>query len=120
MQLVVVAAMLALVGARQGCSFGCHPTDISIVVESCGKNKTITTTACAGQCFQEDPVYLRQDDWPRQAICNGEWSYEVTQIEDCPVGVTYPVARNCMCTTCETTNTYCEHFHSDDPSCLPY
>ncbi|XP_056144296.1 gonadotropin subunit beta-1-like [Lampris incognitus] len=102
MQLVVMAAMLALVGARQGSGFGCRPTNISIVVERCGKNKTITTTICAGQCFQKDPVYTGQDDRPRQNICNGEWSYEVTQIEDYPVGVTYPVARNRMCTICET------------------
>ncbi|XP_071752280.1 gonadotropin subunit beta-1-like [Centroberyx gerrardi] len=120
MQLVVMAAMLALAGAGQGCSFGCRPTNISITVESCGSSESVYTTMCAGQCFQEDPVYIGHDNWPEQRICNGDWSYEVKHITGCPVPVSYPVARNCMCTACETGNTYCGRFPGDIPSCWSY
>lgn len=51
MQLVVMAAVLALAGAGQGCSFGCHPTNISILVESCGRSELVSTTICEGQCY---------------------------------------------------------------------
>ncbi|KAM4602531.1 gonadotropin subunit beta-1-like [Polymixia lowei] len=120
MQLVVMAALLALAEAGQVCSFGCRPTNVSITVESCGRKESVDTTICAGQCYQQDPVYLGQDDWPKQETCNGEWSYEVKHIEGCPVGITYPVAKDCMCTTCETGNTYCGRFPGDMPNCLSY
>ncbi|XP_042274126.1 gonadotropin subunit beta-1 isoform X1 [Thunnus maccoyii] len=114
MQLVVMAAVLALAGAGQGCSYGCHPKNISISVESCGITEFILTTICEGQCYLEDPVYISHDE---QKICNGDWSYEVKHIEGCPVGVTYPVARNCECTTCNTGNTYCGRLPGYVPSC---
>nr|AQS95492.1 Fsh beta subunit [Scatophagus argus]ARB50522.1 follicle stimulating hormone [Scatophagus argus] len=117
MQLVVMAALLALVEAGRGCSFGCHPTNISIPVESCGIAELVHTTICAGQCYHEDPVYIGHDDWAEQKICNGDWSYEVKHIKGCPVGVTYPVARNCECTACNTGNTFCGRFPGDVPSC---
>lgn len=53
MQLVVMAAVLALAGAGQGCSFGCQPTSISIPVESCGRTEFVNTSVCAGQCYHE-------------------------------------------------------------------
>lgn len=53
MQLVVMAAVLVLAGAGQGCSFGCHPMNISIPVESCGSTEFIFTTICAGLCYHE-------------------------------------------------------------------
>uniref|UniRef100_A0A4W6ETB8 Glycoprotein hormone subunit beta domain-containing protein n=2 Tax=Lates calcarifer TaxID=8187 RepID=A0A4W6ETB8_LATCA len=118
MQLVVMAAVLAVAGAGQGCSFGCHLTNISIPVESCGGTEFVYTTICAGQCYHEDPVYIGHDDWAEQRVCNGDWSYEVTHIKGCPVGVTYPVARNCECTVCNAGNTYCGRFPGDISTCL--
>ncbi|XP_034039527.1 gonadotropin subunit beta-1-like [Thalassophryne amazonica] len=118
MQLVVMAAVLALAGVGRSCHFGCHPINISIEVESCGMYELIYTTICAGQCANEDPVYIGHDDWPRQTICNGDWSYEVTHIKGCLVAVSYPVARNCRCTGCDTGNTYCGHFYGDMHNCL--
>lgn len=53
MQLVVMAAVLAVAGAWQGCDFDCHQTNISIPVESCGNTEFIETTICAGQCYHE-------------------------------------------------------------------
>ncbi|XP_051234912.1 gonadotropin subunit beta-1 isoform X2 [Dicentrarchus labrax] len=120
MQLVVMVAVLALARAGQGCSFGCHPTNISIQVESCGLTEVIYTTICEGQCYHEDLVYLSHYERPEQRICNGDWSYEVKHIKGCPVGVTYPVARNCECTTCNTENTDCGRFPGDIPSCLSF
>ncbi|XP_059210377.1 gonadotropin subunit beta-1-like [Centropristis striata] len=118
MQLVVMAAMLALAGAGRSCSFGCHLTNARIPVESCGRTEFIHTTICVGQCYNEDPVYIGNDDWPEQRTCNGDWTYEVKHIKGCPVGVTYPVARSCECTACDTGNTYCGRFHGDISSCL--
>nr|prf gonadotropin:SUBUNIT=beta:ISOTYPE=I [Morone saxatilis] len=120
MQLVVMVAVLALAGAGQGCSFGCHPTNISIQVESCGLTEVIYTTICEGQCYHEDLVYISHYERPEQRICTGDWSYEVKHIKGCPVGVTYPVARNCECTTCNTENTACGRFPEDIPSCLSF
>nr|AET99103.1 follicle stimulating hormone beta subunit precursor [Monopterus albus] len=108
MQLVVMAVVLALVGAGQGCSFSCHPTNISIPVESCGSTEYVSTTICEGKCYNEDPIFIFHDDWAEQKICNGDWSYEVKHINGCPVPVTYPVATNCECTACNAANTYCE------------
>uniref|UniRef100_A0A4W6ES21 Glycoprotein hormone subunit beta domain-containing protein n=1 Tax=Lates calcarifer TaxID=8187 RepID=A0A4W6ES21_LATCA len=65
-----------------------------------------------------DPVYIGHDDWAEQRVCNGDWSYEVTHIKGCPVGVTYPVARNCECTVCNAGNTYCGRFPGDISTCL--
>ncbi|KAK2853719.1 hypothetical protein Q5P01_006380 [Channa striata] len=120
MQLVVMAAVLALAGAGQGCSFGCHPTNISIPVDSCGITEYIFTTICAGQCYHEDPIYIGHHDWTEQKICNGDWSYEVKHIHGCPLAVTYPVARNCECTACNAGNTHCGRFPGDIPSCMTF
>lgn len=51
MQLVVMAAVLALARVGHGCSYDCRPTNISIPVESCGLTELIYTTICAGQCY---------------------------------------------------------------------
>lgn len=51
MQLVVIAAVLALARVGHGCSFECRPKNISIPVESCGLTELIDTTICAGQCY---------------------------------------------------------------------
>nr|Q9PW99.1 RecName: Full=Gonadotropin subunit beta-1; AltName: Full=GTH-I-beta; AltName: Full=Gonadotropin beta-I chain; Flags: Precursor [Trichopodus trichopterus]AAD51934.1 gonadotropin I hormone beta subunit [Trichopodus trichopterus] len=118
MQLVVMAAVLAVAGVGQGCRFGCHLTNISFPVDSCGITEFIYTTICAGHCYHEDPVYIGHDDWAEQKICNGDWTYEVKHLQGCPVAVTYPVARNCECTACNAGNTYCGHFHGYIPSCL--
>ncbi|KAM3625109.1 uncharacterized protein V6R79_006934 [Siganus canaliculatus] len=119
MQLVVMATVLALLGARQGSSYSCHPVNISIPVESCGNIECISTTICAGQCYHEDPVYIGNDDWAEQKVCSGEWSYETKHFEGCPVPVTYPVARNCKCAACNAGNTYCGRFTGRMPTCLP-
>nr|BBK03973.1 follicle stimulating hormone beta subunit [Takifugu rubripes] len=120
MQLVVMAAALALVRVGHGCSFDCRPTNISIPVESCGLTELIYTTICAGQCYHVDPVYINYHDWAEQTVCNGDWTYEVKHIEGCPVGVSYPVATNCKCAACNSGNTYCSRFNGDVPGCLPF
>ncbi|KAM8763405.1 follitropin subunit beta [Acanthopagrus schlegelii] len=120
MQLVVMAAVVLLTGTGQSCRFGCHPTNISMPVESCGGTEFIDTTICAGQCYHEDPVYLSHHDWAEQRTCNGDWSYEVKHIDGCPLAVTYPVARNCECTVCNTGNTDCGLFLGNIPKCLPF
>ncbi|XP_075874832.1 gonadotropin subunit beta-1-like [Nelusetta ayraudi] len=119
MQLVVMAAVLALAGAGQGCIFGCRPTNISMFVESCGSTEQVFTTICEGQCYQKDPVYRGYGDLPEQRVCNGDWTIEVTHIKGCPVAVSYPVAKSCTCTTCNSQNSYCGRFHGEVPSCLP-
>uniref|UniRef100_UPI0037E7D0E4 gonadotropin subunit beta-1-like n=1 Tax=Semicossyphus pulcher TaxID=241346 RepID=UPI0037E7D0E4 len=119
MQLVVMAAVMAVAGARQGCSSGCHLTDIAIQVESCGRTELVYTTVCAGQCYNKDPVFIGDDDRPEQKVCSGNWTYEVKQIPGCPVSITYPVATHCECTACNAGNTHCGRFTGDAPSCLP-
>lgn len=52
MQLVVMVALLALVGAGQGFNFGCRLATISLEVESCGRIERVCTTMCEGLCFQ--------------------------------------------------------------------
>ncbi|XP_008304086.1 gonadotropin subunit beta-1-like [Stegastes partitus] len=120
MQLVVMAAALALAGARQSCSFGCRPTNTSIKVESCGSSELVYTTVCEGQCYHEDPVYLEPGDWAQQHVCSGDWSYEVKYISGCPIAVSYPVAKSCECTACNLGNTDCGRFPGDVPSCSSY
>uniref|UniRef100_A0A672JHU6 Glycoprotein hormone subunit beta domain-containing protein n=1 Tax=Salarias fasciatus TaxID=181472 RepID=A0A672JHU6_SALFA len=119
MQLVVMVTVVLglLAGARRGCGFGCHPTNLSISVTSCGLTKCVNTTICEGQCYQKDLNYIRPILRVQQEICNGDWSDEVTYIEGCPVGVTYPVARNCRCTLCNPVNTECERFRGAALSC---
>ncbi|XP_061556365.1 gonadotropin subunit beta-1-like [Phycodurus eques] len=107
MQLVVMVTVLALVGASNSCSFGCSLQNVSIRVESCGKTEYVYTTVCEGQCYHEDPVYLSATAVTEHYICNGVWIYEDKRIEGCSVGVTYPVAESCMCTSCNEDNTYC-------------
>ncbi|XP_030580287.1 gonadotropin subunit beta-1-like [Archocentrus centrarchus] len=119
MQLVVMAAALALAGAGQGCSSGCHPKNISLPVDICGTTELVDTTICEGQCYQEDPNYVLADNWPEQKICSGEWSYEVKYTERCPRGFTYPVARKCECTVCNA-NTDCGTWPGYIPSCLSF
>ncbi|KAF7662023.1 hypothetical protein LDENG_00249080 [Lucifuga dentata] len=120
MQLVVMAAVLALAEAERVCSLNCRPTNISITVESCGSIEPVYTTICAGNCYHEDWDYISDDVVNKQKICNGDWSYEVKYIKGCPVGVTYPVARNCMCTMCDPTSTHCGRFPVNIPSCLSF
>ncbi|XP_061830831.1 gonadotropin subunit beta-1 [Nerophis lumbriciformis] len=109
MQLVVMATVLALAGAMQTCSLDCNPRNVSIAVESCGKTKFVLTTICEGQCYNKDSVYEVPVDVSKQNVCNGDWSYEVKHFEGCPVAVTYPVAKNCACTTCNHDDTDCGH-----------
>ncbi|XP_074478515.1 gonadotropin subunit beta-1-like [Sebastes fasciatus] len=117
MQLVVMAAVLALAGAGQDCRLLCHLTNIRIPVEGCNQTQFIDTTICEGQCHYEDPVYSRPHHLANQKICNGEWSYEVKRIEGCPV-FTYPVARTCDCVQCNADgNTNCERFPGDIATC---
>nr|AEF32395.2 follicle stimulating hormone beta subunit [Seriola lalandi] len=120
MQLVVMAAVLAMAEARQGCSFGCHPTVVNISVESCAGPEVVRSTICAGQCYHEDPVYISDYDWPEQKTCNGDWSFEVKHTPGCPVGISYPVARNCKCAACNEDNMFCGRFLGDIPSCLSF
>lgn len=51
MQLVVMAAVLAMMRVGHGCSFDCRLTNISILVESCGLTERVSTTICEGQCY---------------------------------------------------------------------
>ncbi|XP_077375012.1 gonadotropin subunit beta-1-like [Festucalex cinctus] len=108
MQLVVMATVLALAGASKRCSFGCSLQNVSIPVESCGKTEYVYTTICEGYCYNEDPVYMSPVKRAKQYVCNGDWiTYEVKYIRGCSEGVTYPVAKNCQCTSCDEDNTDC-------------
>lgn len=49
MQLVVMAAMLALAAAEEDCRV-CQENSFSIEVEVCGRNTSILTTICMGRC----------------------------------------------------------------------
>ncbi|XP_041648300.1 gonadotropin subunit beta-1-like [Cheilinus undulatus] len=120
MKLVVMAAVLAVAGARQVCSSGCHLTSMLIQVEGCGRKESVSTTACVGQCFNKDPVYIGHDDWAEQQVCNGNWIYEVKQIPGCPVSVTYPVATHCECKACDAGNTHCGRFTGNAPNYQPF
>ncbi|XP_010781038.1 gonadotropin subunit beta-1-like [Notothenia coriiceps] len=122
MQLVVMAAVLALAGAGQPCRSRCYPTTVPITVRGCGIKKEINTTICVGQCPNEDsflperyvgPVYRR-----KQETCNGDWSYEVTHIDGCAEPVSYPVASKCYCKGCVEDYTSCKRYNEDLNSCL--
>ncbi|XP_041842528.1 gonadotropin subunit beta-1-like [Melanotaenia boesemani] len=115
MQLVVMAAVLALVG--QGCC-GCHPKDFSIYMDVCGNEKCIQTTICEGDCFQEDPSYISNVESSVEKVCSGDWVYEVKYIDGCPVSV--PVAKNCKCAECKPNHTYCGRLSTDISYCSPY
>nr|ACR08087.1 follicle stimulating hormone beta subunit [Amphiprion melanopus] len=119
MQLVVMAAVLMVAEGGRSCGFGCRPTNISIQVESCGSVESVFTTVCSGQCYHEDPIYIG-DDWAEQQVCSGDWSYEVKHISGCPVAVTYPVAKSCRCSMCDSGNTDCGRFDGDVPKCPPF
>ncbi|XP_022054005.2 follitropin subunit beta [Acanthochromis polyacanthus] len=119
MRLVVMAAVL-MVAEGRSCGFGCRPTNISIPVESCGSVESVFTTVCSGQCYHEDPIYIGDDDWPEQQVCGGDWSYEVKHFSGCPVPVSYPVAKSCRCSMCDSGNTDCGRFDGDVPSCSSY
>ncbi|XP_034381214.1 gonadotropin subunit beta-1-like [Cyclopterus lumpus] len=121
MQLVVMAAVLALAGAGagQGCCFECGLTYVNLTVESCGRTGSILTTICAGQCENKDSVYISDVQTYEQETCLGVWVYEVKHIDGCPEGVTYPVAKNCTCGVCDPNkNTDCTRFTGDASSCL--
>uniref|UniRef100_A0A8C9ZF01 Glycoprotein hormone subunit beta domain-containing protein n=1 Tax=Sander lucioperca TaxID=283035 RepID=A0A8C9ZF01_SANLU len=120
MQLVVMVTVLALVGAEQGCRSRCHLTEVRIPVESCGITEWINTSICLGQCYHEDSPYISPTGREEQKVCNGDWSYEVMHIKGCPVGVRYPVVRNCRCTECNPENAYCGHFHGHVSSCVSF
>ncbi|KAK5874323.1 hypothetical protein PBY51_019278 [Eleginops maclovinus] len=124
MQLIVMAAVLAMagagVGARQACTSRCHPTRVPITVEGCGIEKEIYTTICVGQCHFEYPFSPEYDVMPKERICNGDWSYEATHIEGCQAAVTYPVASNCRCKMCNGEYTSCKSYYDDLTSCLSF
>ncbi|KAG7242639.1 hypothetical protein INR49_020012 [Caranx melampygus] len=120
MQLVVMAAVLAVAGAGRRCSSNCNLTNAMIEVESCIGIVEVQTTICQGQCYQEDLVYISNYDWPEQETCNGEWSYEVKHIPECPVGITYPVARSCTCAVCNKDHMFCGRYLEDMPRCPSY
>nr|AQU42662.1 follicle-stimulating hormone beta subunit [Merluccius merluccius] len=117
MQLVVMAALLAMTVGGQGCRFVCRPVNFTINATVCDKHRSIVTTICEGQCFQMDPIYKLYR--PQQKTCNGDWSYETKHFEDCPVGFSYPVARSCNCAMCQGGNTQCEMFLDEVPTCHP-
>uniref|UniRef100_A0A8C2WCD5 Glycoprotein hormone subunit beta domain-containing protein n=1 Tax=Cyclopterus lumpus TaxID=8103 RepID=A0A8C2WCD5_CYCLU len=108
MQLVVMAAVLALAGAGagQGCCFECGLTYVNLTVESCGRTGSILTTICLNHvCFENPPLDVQTYE---QETCLGVWVYEVKHIDGCPEGVTYPVAKNCTCGVCDPNkNTDC-------------
>ncbi|AWP01221.1 Follicle-stimulating hormone beta subunit isoform 2 [Scophthalmus maximus] len=118
MQLVVMAAVLAMAGTGQGCSLGCKLANITLRVESCGVTEVIETTECSGLCHNQDPNYIGNGDMDEQKICNGDWSYEAKHINGCPVAARYPVASNCRCTTCDEDSTYCGRTPRYMPSCF--
>ncbi|XP_049574457.1 follitropin subunit beta [Syngnathus scovelli] len=120
MQLVVMATVLALAlaGTAKHCSLGCTPRNITIPVESCGRTEYVNTIICEGQCYNEDPVYLSPVKETKQKVCDGNWSYEVKYIRGCSVGVTYPVAKSCQCTSCNEDYTDCGRVPWVMPSCF--
>ncbi|XP_068428981.1 gonadotropin subunit beta-1-like [Clinocottus analis] len=123
MQLVVMAAVLvlALAGAGHGCSFRCRLTNVRLPMESCGRTEYIHTTICAGQCENQDSVFISKINSPEQNMCIGDWDYEVKHINGCPEGVTYPVATKCDCKSCDPDeNTDCARFNGDASSCLSF
>ncbi|XP_019742116.1 follitropin subunit beta [Hippocampus comes] len=107
MQLVVMTTVLALAGASKLCSSGCSLQVYTIPVESCNKTEYVDTTLCAGQCYHEDPVYFSATRQTEQNVCNGNWTYKVKHIRGCSVGVSYPVATSCKCTSCNEDYTDC-------------
>ncbi|CAL8378834.1 unnamed protein product [Arctogadus glacialis] len=111
MQLVVMAAVLAMTWADQPCSFTCRPTPTTIAVKSCVRTESINTTMCEGQCYQEDP--MDPGERPQQYTCSGDWDYEVKHFEGCLEGVLYPVARSCKCSLCQSSNTDCQRVLRD-------
>uniref|UniRef100_A0A3B3UQ06 Gonadotropin subunit beta-1-like n=2 Tax=Poecilia latipinna TaxID=48699 RepID=A0A3B3UQ06_9TELE len=113
MQLVVFVVVLAL---GKGC-FSCNLKNVSIPMVRCDEKVWINTTICEGLCCSQDPVYRSHLQAPVQKTCNGDWSYKVKHIKGCPGSITYPVATNCYCTTCNTEDTYCGRFPGHIPSC---
>ncbi|XP_007569048.1 gonadotropin subunit beta-1 [Poecilia formosa] len=113
MQLVVFVVVLAL---GKGC-FSCNLKNVSIPMVRCDEKVWINTTICEGLCCSQDPVYRSHLQAPVQKTCNGDWSYKVKHIKGCPGSITYPVATNCYCTTCNPEDTYCGRFPGHIPSC---
>ncbi|XP_077569986.1 follitropin subunit beta [Stigmatopora nigra] len=111
MQLVVMATLLGLAGASKHCNLGCSLKNFKLQVTSCNKTAIINTTSCAGQCYQEDPVYYSPKEQPKQNICTAKWVYEKKNIGNCPIGVTYPVAKSCHCTLCNEVETDCDRLN---------
>ncbi|XP_059927299.1 gonadotropin subunit beta-1-like isoform X1 [Gadus macrocephalus] len=69
MQLVVMAAVLAMTWADQPCSFTCRPTPTTIAVKSCVRTESINTTMCEGQCYQEVSTAPRLNPQPHPPTC---------------------------------------------------
>nr|XP_061811318.1 gonadotropin subunit beta-1-like [Nerophis lumbriciformis] len=111
MQLVVMATLLVLAGASKHCSLGCSLKNYKLEVKSCDKTAFINTTSCEGQCYQEDPVYHSPKEQPTQNVCFANWTYEEKHIGSCPFGVTYPVAKSCMCASCKQSYTDCDRLN---------
>uniref|UniRef100_A0A3B4X1G2 Glycoprotein hormone subunit beta domain-containing protein n=1 Tax=Seriola lalandi dorsalis TaxID=1841481 RepID=A0A3B4X1G2_SERLL len=74
----------------------------------CFETELIVFVSCPAD--EQDPVYISDYDWPEQKTCNGDWSFEVKHTPGCPVGISYPVARNCKCAACNEDNMFCGRF----------
>ncbi|MBN3303719.1 GTHB1 protein, partial [Amia calva] len=103
----------------------CGLTNISLALESeeCGNCVTINTTACAGHCQTQDPVFKSSMALITQNSCNfKEVSYTTIKLHNCLTGVepsfTYPLALSCECSQCNTDNTDCAAVSSGPPECL--
>ncbi|KAJ8394920.1 hypothetical protein AAFF_G00040430 [Aldrovandia affinis] len=126
MHLVVTALWLALAPALVGACPNCSLDNISISVESedCGGCVTLNTTACAGMCETEEPVYKGLGTHIQQTCNFREVAYETVHIPGCPDGVdphfTYPVALSCMCSQCNTDSADCSQLNTEVSGCLTH
>ncbi|XP_036400148.1 follitropin subunit beta [Megalops cyprinoides] len=123
MHLVVVMLCLAL--AHNGHSCGLTNISISVESEECRGCITINTTACAGLCITQEPVYKSSLAPYIQQTCNfREVAYEKVHLPGCPDGVdpffTYPVALSCECSQCNTDSTDCGPLNIEVTGCLAH
>uniref|UniRef100_A0A8C4TKB6 Follicle stimulating hormone subunit beta n=1 Tax=Erpetoichthys calabaricus TaxID=27687 RepID=A0A8C4TKB6_ERPCA len=98
------------------CHYGhsCSLENITIALDkdSCGNCLTINTTACAGFCFTQDPVYKSSlAPFSQQTCTIKEVTYETIQLPNCTghgdTVYTFPVALSCECGLCHTDSTDC-------------
>ncbi|XP_024909480.1 gonadotropin subunit beta-1 isoform X2 [Cynoglossus semilaevis] len=116
-QLVVMAAVLAMVCPGKGCSIDCRPILTTISVKGCGITELVNTTECTGHCFMTDHSY--QGNRQQQKTCNGDWTYMFKRIDGCPEEVPYPVAMKCNCAVCDLKTMDCGRFVETIPTCDP-